>query len=404
MAGDSPTDQSPKLSIRLIGVRPGTSQDAMVSALQRLYKGKEAEEIRRVLSRLPLLLTRSADEAQARKIQKFIEAQGGIVEIAPEAQPTRQSEPQVGPAPAPALAEKPAGAASPGPLPSGVTGRPPGVERRVRPRVHSGLELRPMGTGEILDRAFRLLQQNFWLFFLILLIPEALSFLVEQGVALVVIGGVSQEMSAAALAGGGISALLAFVVFIIIFIWAQGAMIHAVSETYLGHDTTLRASYSAMRPRLGGLMGTMILMWFFVGLGVVLLVIPGVILLVMWLMTDKAVVLEGKKGMGALGRSRELMAARTEPGFWNGPKVKASVIILVCVVVAIGIHLILQIPALVLNVAIPDSLLMHLIKQALSALAGAAATAYASIAMILFYYDIRIRKEGFDLKMMAEYL
>jgi hypothetical protein len=32
------------------------------------------------------------------------------------------------------------------------------------------------------------------------------------------------------------------------------------------------------------------------------------------------------------------------------------------------------------------------------------ATAYAAIAMILFYYDIRVRKEGFDLKMMAEKL
>ena len=32
------------------------------------------------------------------------------------------------------------------------------------------------------------------------------------------------------------------------------------------------------------------------------------------------------------------------------------------------------------------------------------ATAYTAIAMILFYYDIRVRKEGFDLKMMAEKL
>ena len=29
---------------------------------------------------------------------------------------------------------------------------------------------------------------------------------------------------------------------------------------------------------------------------------------------------------------------------------------------------------------------------------------FAAIAMILFYYDIRLRKEGFDLRMMAENL
>ena len=36
--------------------------------------------------------------------------------------------------------------------------------------------------------------------------------------------------------------------------------------------------------------------------------------------------------------------------------------------------------------------------------ASCLATVFTAIAMILFYYDIRLRKEGFDLRMMAENL
>jgi len=44
--------------------------------------------------------------------------------------------------------------------------------------------------------------------------------------------------------------------------------------------------------------------------------------------------------------------------------------------------------------------LQGLLKVAATSLA----TVFTATAMILYYYDIRLRKEGFDLKMMAENL
>jgi len=44
------------------------------------------------------------------------------------------------------------------------------------------------------------------------------------------------------------------------------------------------------------------------------------------------------------------------------------------------------------------------IQQILNVVATSLATVFTAIAMILYYYDIRLRSEGFDLKMMAKHL
>lgn len=247
-----------------------------------------------------------------------------------------------------------------------------------------------------------MLRQRFWLFFVILLVPQGIAFLFGKLVQFLLLGDISPELDVVTGAGFGISVFLAVVVFLLLQIWAQGALIHAVSETYLGHRTTVGASFRAMRHRIGRLLGTLILMWILIMLGSLLLVIPGLILFVIWLMTDKVVVLEGEKGMPAMRRSRELMRTRTEPGFWKGPKMKAGLILAVGFVIGIVIRLLFQIPGEILGLLMPGSALVMTLKEALNTISSSLATTYVAIAMILYYYDIRIRKEGFDLKMMAE--
>ena len=54
----------------------------------------------------------------------------------------------------------------------------------------------------------------------------------------------------------------------------------------------------------------------------------------------------------------------------------------------------------------PPSLLgpVHLLQGTLTMIVQAGVAPIGTIAMILFYYDIRIRKEGFDLQMLASSL
>jgi hypothetical protein len=98
------------------------------------------------------------------------------------------------------------------------------------------------------------------------------------------------------------------------------------------------------------------------------------------------------------------MNARTEPGFWRRPKNKAALIILLGILIGIGIHLLFQAPGLVFNLFAPESLLGSTVMGLLNIISTSLAAGYTAIAMILFYYDIRVRKEGFDLKMMAQNL
>jgi hypothetical protein len=435
MATNERSGESKRFVIRLTGVEPGTRPQELASALQQLFRKKTLEEVVDLLSRLPLLLASSATEMQARKVHAFLKPKGAILKIT-----------SVTPAPTPVTKtsheetvavkkeyvptdQSASGGETP---PKGET--PAREERRAKPRVHPGIQIHPMAVGELLDRSFRLLRQHFWLFFIIMFIPQGLFFVMRHGVSLVF--GTSGEGARGIGAGFGVFTVFAFLVFVMVQFWAQGALIFAVSETYLGHSTSIKGSYNAIRKRLGQLLGTMILWGVLVfiwpalagilsavllpvlaalGIRGAVLIVASVIALIVtiwlalnlllnWVLVDKIVVLENMSWMSALRRSKELMNARTEPGFWRRPTNKAALILLLGILIAIGIHFLFHAPGLIFNLFAPGSLLGSTLMGLLNTISTSLATGYTAIAMILYYYDIRVRKEGFDLKMMAQNL
>jgi|GEM_PF-545297 len=424
--------QKRELTVRLVGVRARTSMNDLLSALQRLLPRQPTEKIRTAMGNLPWTLTRSASVDQAKKIKQFLESRGAVLRITYTQAGGRSSIP---PQPQKLVGEQ----GDPSSMKASVKTEPhafQGVDRRLKPRIHPGILLQPMGIGDILDRSFYLLQGHFLLFFLIILIPQGAFFLVSKGLQFFLPAQMAQNPTLAMGIGLGISSFLAMIVFFIVQFWAQGALIHAVSETYLGHHTSLGSAYGAIRHRLGRLLGTIFLM------GVLMILAPALVgismavlfpllkhmgmsgwpmgllgafmgflavalffeLFMNWLMADKVVVLEDKAWWSALRRSKELMKSRTEPGFWKRSKMKAALILLLGFLVGIGIHLFLQIPGLLLRFFMPQSPFAATLQQILNMGATSLATVYTAIAMILFYYDIRLRREGFDLRMMAENL
>ena len=428
---------SKRIAISLTGIKPGTSAEDLVAALQRIFPRETAEQIRGALARLPLLLTRSASAEQAKKVKGFLESKGAILRLARAAVSIES-------APLPSKAKSPSTAAA---VPreqemvreAAASQRDQayiGVERRAKPRVHPGISVHPMGIGEILDRSFRLLRQHFLLFFFILLIPQGIFFAFKKTSHLLFGIDIQQGTTASMGMGLLVSMILVVLIMVIIQFWAQGALVYAVSETYLGHKTSVGASYGAMRSRLGRLLGTMIIMGILLGLlGVVIIFLSGMIVgglgsagglsglvgfivvctagaaiffhfFLNWLLVDKVVVLEDQAWFGALSRSTQLMKSRTEPGFWRRPKNKAGLILFLGFLIGVGIHLLFQLPGFLARMFLPMSLagLTLTLQQVLNVIATSLATAFAAIAMILFYYDIRLRSEGFDLKAMAEHL
>lgn len=409
-------DESKRVMVRLMGIQPGGSEEKLAKALQRIYKGKTEEQLRRALMGLPLVLARSVPEEQAQKVKRFLESQGGIVRISIPGSPGTK-EIKVAPQGASPGAESEAA-----PAEQSYTGE----ERRSKPRVTGGFQLYPMGIGEILDRSFRLLRNHFWLLFLIILIPQAVYFLVNQALGLVFYGGSAMSSPAAMGAAFGATAFFSAIIFLVIQFWAQGAIIDAVSETYLGHSASVMGSFGAMRKRLWRLIGTLLLMGLLIGvvvgivgviaafltmISVALTVILGFLAFVVglhlflnWLMVDKVVVLEDRAWMSALRRSKELMTARTEPGFWKSTKMKAGLILLLGFLIGLGFQLVFQIPGALLGALAKGNAVVVTLLQILNLAGTSLATVFTAVAMIIYYYDIRVRKEGFDLRMMAEKL
>jgi hypothetical protein len=402
-------------AISLTGVRAGFAQEDLVVALQRIFPRQTAEQIREAIAKLPFLLTRAATEEQAKKVKNFLESKGAILKFmtSPAA---AVSAPHAAAAPAPA---RPAAVQA---TPAPQEEKPyPGAERRAKPRVHPGLEVHPMGVGEILDRSFRLLRQHFMLFFIILMIPQGMFFLANKGMQVYAQGGVQQGTGPGMVVGVVVSVLFVVVIAMIIQFWAQGALIYAVSETYLGHETSIGRSYGAMRslvlvPVLLGIVSAIFIPQLAArgsggsstGIVFVVLALAGAAwffhLFLNWLLVDKVVVLEGEGWRSALRRSKELMNTRTEPGFWKRPKNKAGLILVLGALIGIGIHLLFQTPGLITHWLMPASTMMATIQEILNVVATSLATVFTAIAMILYYYDIRLRSEGFDLKMMAKHL
>ena len=115
-------------------------------------------------------------------------------------------------------------------------------------------------------------------------------------------------ISGALASGGGIGlVLVALVVSMIAGVWLQGMVIEAVRDLEDGRrDFTLGELFRSVVPVLLPLVGIGLLAGIAIGLGLLLLIVPGLILLTWWAVVAPVVVIE-RRGLDAFGRSRDLV-------------------------------------------------------------------------------------------------
>jgi hypothetical protein len=243
-------------------------------------------------------------------------------------------------------------------------------------------ELRPMGVGDILDMTFRLYRQRFLTFLLISLVvyvPYALLMALTQTPSV----NPAEDAGLARALAGSVAFLL---VMLVLMPLCSAALVHNISATYLGEELSVGQSYSRAAPRLLALLGSQWLAGLVIGLGLVL-VVPGVIFALWFLVIVPVVILEWKAGTSALGRSRELMRGNMGKGF-----LLMLVLGILAWVVALGLH------ALMALVPWPHPAMGVFTSLLLQGFLLPIQTA----PWTLLYYDLRIRKEAFDLQMLAE--
>jgi hypothetical protein len=300
--------------------------------------------------------------------------------------------------------------------------------------------LRPMTTGELLDRTFNIYRNNFPLF---AGISALAAFILVASTVLLVVLGFTVPTPGAQLDPRTVFTSLA-VYFIVVGLFyligaslAMGATIYAVSKVHLEQPASIGESYSKVFPELGRIIlivlsiilrmiGVLILVYiaallisFVVALGlggsavrgggggnlggVVILTIFVLLVVVVgygfvfrvylkYSLAVQACLLE----KAAVGQSLKRSAFLTKGSLW-----RIFLIYLLMGIIGAAFNLVLQLPATFL--ANKNTLLVAMVWQFLATfVAFTLSFPISTIAISLMYYDQRVRKEAFDLQLMME--
>ncbi|MGZ6954143.1 MAG: hypothetical protein ACXVJX_18790 [Acidimicrobiia bacterium] len=266
--------------------------------------------------------------------------------------------------------------------------------------------IRPLGVGEVLDTAFRVYRTRFKDLLIAVAIPLvpliALQILVNLSVSsetrLETQNGVlvrtTGPSTGVALGVTAVTILISILASAI----AQGSSIRIISDQYLGSTTTWSDSLRFALERLGSIIWVSLLAGISAILGLVLCVLPGVYLWVAFSVSVPALLIENDKGTKALSRSRVLVRGRWWPTFGT-----FVVVYLLQFVISAGLSIVVgggTIASGRITGATSARILSGLVTGGITVMMTPLLAAVATI----IYFDLRVRKEGFDVALMAQRL
>jgi len=245
-----------------------------------------------------------------------------------------------------------------------------------------------MTTGVLLDRAFRLYTSNFSL----MLGITAAAYVPFYLIMVIIESRVGVNVQAPS---GGLSTLLFQIVFMILwasiaFPIASGAATYAISERYLGNEVTIGEALRLALSRFWTLSIAQITATIRVLFGFLLLIVPGILWMLSYALIVPAVLIEGQNATPSLRRSRDLVKGHRGKVFCV-----MFIINLLQGILALGVSMV---SGMIFN---SDSAGGAVLNSAMNNLLSIFLTPLGIVATILLYYDMRIRKEGFDLEMLS---
>jgi hypothetical protein len=261
--------------------------------------------------------------------------------------------------------------------------------------------LRPLSLGEILDVAFKICLTH-WKTLLkaVLIVVVPMQILTTILTADYTIDSLDMDTAQTPEESldqlnqylGGIA--VASVLQVVATTLATAACVRAIAQAYLGESTDWRASVSHALRRLPALLLVVLLWGVAVLVGTVLFIAPGVWLFVAWGFGLPALLVEGKRGTKALGRSFGLVTGR----WW-----RTFGVLVLGFLIAMLISMMVQLVFLIGIFIGADNHTLVLTLDAIAGAAGLAATTPFQAALLtILYFDLRVRKEAFDLELLAQ--
>lgn len=311
--------------------------------------------------------------------------------------------------------------------------------------------LRPLSVGELLDEAFRLYRNNLLSLLAITALVQVPFMLVNsllqlplQRLAARLQDPTTPFDPSSVESPGMMLGILAFSTgstFLVNLLYAivfqpllEGALAFAVAQRYLARPISVRGSFGAALRRLGSLVGARLLLWLigalmaaiffgliiggaliaaggdalgeqtstlsvigvvFCSIILVIALVIGLLLLIPRLMfTSQAVMIEGIRAIDSLRRSWRLTA-----GFFWRVLGLLLLIGLITWVISFGPALLVSLPAALLFEDQPE--IQFLMSAIISTLLNVLVMPFSMVAYTLIYFDLRMRKEGFDLEQQA---
>ncbi len=264
------------------------------------------------------------------------------------------------------------------------------------------IDLRPMSLGEVLDKTFTLYREHFLLFVGITALPYLILLIFKFGMLLLTSSGkvlspttpASEFQSAALIGGAVIGALIGGILMLLLIGVAHAATVCAVSEIYLGRTISVRESYRRSKGKALTVIGILIMSGLATLVGILLLIIPGIYLACRLAVSVPAAIIEDESPVASMERSMELT---------RGFAMQVFLLLLLVTVLTYVVTMLLQLP--VVFFAITAAAAKHQVS------AGVTAYSYVAeflgqvfvgpvglISASLMYYNLRVRKEGFDIQ------
>ena len=266
------------------------------------------------------------------------------------------------------------------------------------------LDLRPLSLGELLDRTFFLYRRHFLLFAGIAAIPYSFFFVMNLATSLLPVfarSAASGHMRSAGVVAATLSdGLFSFVAVIaggIAFLFSVGATVYAVSEIYTGRQTSIRESLRRVRGKTGIIFGVLILSGLVLVAGFIAFIVPGIYLMCRICVATPAALLEDISPSESIRRSFAL--TRNFAG-------RAFMIYLLYFAMVWGVVAVFQFPFMLLFAVAAKQMqlrvLLTVLMQVGNFIGSVLVAPVSTIGFALFYYDLRVRKEAFDLQMMMQ--
>jgi hypothetical protein len=222
-----------------------------------------------------------------------------------------------------------------------------------------------LDVARVFERIFQIYRDQFTL-----LIPAALVVFVPVAI----LSGIIYSGDV-----GILGALIVAALATIATYWFQGMVVEAAEDILDGRrDHTVGSLLRSVTPVLGALIVAGILAGIAIGIGLLLLIVPGLFLLTIWAVLAPVVVLEKKSAFEAFGRSRELVRGHG----WQVFGVIVVLFLLQFIVTAVIQAIANGVSDSFAAYALSD-LIVRLLVAPLSALAAA-----------VLYFELRGREEG----------